>query len=602
MENALDKLDDLEYELEKAYECLDDHKGDKRKSCSSRKKVCMLQKACERSRDAYEDEFEEESSDEDDDGWVCMDSLVHQVGIPKMEEKETKKETGQKSLEEPLDNLILSLECAYGVEEEYPLLKITPILSNERMEIGIWREDLKIQESQKDEGSNAVDLCTSMATLSTSTIVGFGTYVIVNSMRVDAGNDGIVNAMEVDASLNALIDGFLVNFWLETAELVSFIVQDRYWSLVSFRIGLVTAGSGLWLVSGQDWLLVSADASIDAAKDIEVVGMNAIFGDRKDMGEEDLTNRGARMGEAIHDGVNIDGVNVIVNAFEVAASTNIVVDGAIFGDRRDIGEEALTNRKAVIVEAVLKIDVVAHKEICQVDVASLAVDLQAVHDGVLRDVECDTLENTTLSMFTTICYGTNAIIDPMAVDAEIDGNVNAMKVDSSTNASTNATIDGDLIVETDEVVGIDANVGNTRELREVTVCRCDERHACSVTLVMWQPIVGLHETVRMYGIIGGHRVTVFIDDGANRNFLNYSLVKKLKLVETESDHEYTVGLANGYDKTIFHKDELIAEVKRKYTAGNMLLDKHTFNVVVCPQFVDQAFVALVIIMDVIQED
>ncbi|MCO5580718.1 hypothetical protein L7F22_034588 [Adiantum nelumboides] len=156
MENALDKLDDLEYELEKAYEWLDDHKGDKRKSCSSRKKVCMLQKACERLRDAYEDEFEEESSDEDDDGWVCMESLVHQVGIPKMEEKETKKEAGQKSLEEPLDNLILPLECAHGVKEEYPLLKITPILSNERMEIGIWREDLKIQESQKGTPHNLI--------------------------------------------------------------------------------------------------------------------------------------------------------------------------------------------------------------------------------------------------------------------------------------------------------------------------------------------------------------------------------------------------------------------------------------------------------------
>ncbi|MCO5557576.1 hypothetical protein L7F22_011142 [Adiantum nelumboides] len=156
MENALDKLDDLEYELEKAYEWLDDHKGDKRKSCSTRKKICMLQKACERLRDAYEDEFEEESSDEDDDGWVCMESLVHQVGIPKMEEKETKKEASQKSLEEPLDNLILPLECAHGVEEEYPLLKITPILSNERMDIRIWREDLKSQESQKGTPHNLI--------------------------------------------------------------------------------------------------------------------------------------------------------------------------------------------------------------------------------------------------------------------------------------------------------------------------------------------------------------------------------------------------------------------------------------------------------------
>ncbi|MCO5562965.1 hypothetical protein L7F22_016601 [Adiantum nelumboides] len=168
MENALDKLDDLEYELEKAYEWLDDHKGDKRKSCSSRKKVCMLQKACERLRDAYEDEFEEESSDEDDDGWVCMESLVHQVGIPKMEEKETKKEAGQKSLEEPLDNLILPLECAHGVEEEYPLLKITPILSHERMEIGIWREDLKIQESQKGTPHNLIPTPTTIDAIDVS--------------------------------------------------------------------------------------------------------------------------------------------------------------------------------------------------------------------------------------------------------------------------------------------------------------------------------------------------------------------------------------------------------------------------------------------------
>ncbi|MCO5611851.1 hypothetical protein L7F22_066110 [Adiantum nelumboides] len=56
------------------------------------------------------------------------------------------------------------------------------------------------------------------------------------------------------------------DFWLETAELVGFIVQDRL--LVSFWLetaellsgsgsGLISAGSGLWLVSGQDWLLVS---------------------------------------------------------------------------------------------------------------------------------------------------------------------------------------------------------------------------------------------------------------------------------------------------------------------------------------------------------
>ncbi|KAH7286665.1 hypothetical protein KP509_32G017000 [Ceratopteris richardii] len=53
---------------------------------------------------------------------------------------------------------------------------------------------------------------------------------------------------------------------------------------------------------------------------------------------------------------------------------------------------------------------------------------------------------------------------------------------------------------------------------------------------------------------------------------------------------------------IFHKDQLIAEVKRKYSVGNVLMDKHTFSVVIHPN-VDQSFVVtLVIITDRIQED
>ena len=90
------------------------------------------------------------------------------------------------------------------------------------------------------------------------------------------------------------------------------------------------------------------------------------------------------------------------------------------------------------------------------------------------------------------------------------------------------------------------------EFREVTVCHCDKHHVCSVSPLMWQPTVGPHDMVRMYGTIGGRRVTVFVDDGASHNFLNYSLVKKLGLTETSSDHEYTVGLANGYDKTVWN--------------------------------------------------
>ena len=82
------------------------------------------------------------------------------------------------------------------------------------------------------------------------------------------------------------------------------------------------------------------------------------------------------------------------------------------------------------------------------------------------------------------------------------------------------------------------------------MCHCDEHHVCSVSMSMWQPTVGPHDMVCMYGTIGGCRVTVFVDDGASHNFLNYSLAKKLGLTETSRDHEYTIGLANGYDKTV----------------------------------------------------
>ncbi|KAI5054262.1 hypothetical protein GOP47_0030844 [Adiantum capillus-veneris] len=123
MERTLEKLDDFEDDLENAYEWPDDHKGDRRKSCSSRKKVFKLKKACEKLRDAYENEFEGDSSADDDDGWR-MGHVIHQVGIPNMEEKEVQKEVGQKSLEEPLDTPNLPLEYTHGVQEEDPLLKL----------------------------------------------------------------------------------------------------------------------------------------------------------------------------------------------------------------------------------------------------------------------------------------------------------------------------------------------------------------------------------------------------------------------------------------------------------------------------------------------
>ncbi|MCO5608560.1 hypothetical protein L7F22_062771 [Adiantum nelumboides] len=53
---------------------------------------------------------------------------------------------------------------------------------------------------------------------------------------------------------------------------------------------------------------------------------------------------------------------------------------------------------------------------------------------------------------------------------------------------------------------------------------------------------------------------------------------------------------------ILHGRDLVAELKRKFTAPNVMLDKHTFATWVAPMM-DQAFVAcLVIIMDRIHED
>ncbi|MCO5603693.1 hypothetical protein L7F22_057844 [Adiantum nelumboides] len=127
MEGDFQKLCDFEDDLENAFEWLEDHKGERRKSCSSRKKVCFLQKACERLRDAYEDDFKMESSD--DDECVYMLPLSHEMGIPKMEEKEVQKEIGKKSLEEPLDTPIIIVECTHEVEVEHPLIKFMRVMS-----------------------------------------------------------------------------------------------------------------------------------------------------------------------------------------------------------------------------------------------------------------------------------------------------------------------------------------------------------------------------------------------------------------------------------------------------------------------------------------
>ena len=59
MERAREKLEEFEDLLEEVYEWHDDRKGKRHKSCSSKMMVSMLDKACDRLREKFEDEFSE---------------------------------------------------------------------------------------------------------------------------------------------------------------------------------------------------------------------------------------------------------------------------------------------------------------------------------------------------------------------------------------------------------------------------------------------------------------------------------------------------------------------------------------------------------------
>ena len=68
---------------------------------------------------------------------------------------------------------------------------------------------------------------------------------------------------------------------------------------------------------------------------------------------------------------------------------------------------------------------------------------------------------------------------------------------------------------------------------------------------MWQPTFGPNELFRMYGTINGHKVCILVDDGATHNFLNYKLVKKMKLTLTPCSHKYIVEQMTRHDKGIW---------------------------------------------------
>ena len=48
---------------------------------------------------------------------------------------------------------------------------------------------------------------------------------------------------------------------------------------------------------------------------------------------------------------------------------------------------------------------------------------------------------------------------------------------------------------------------------------------------------------------------MLVDDGSTHNFLNYKLVKKLKLPQVKSSHAYIVSLMNGDNKDVWDTEE-----------------------------------------------
>ena len=83
------------------------------------------------------------------------------------------------------------------------------------------------------------------------------------------------------------------------------------------------------------------------------------------------------------------------------------------------------------------------------------------------------------------------------------------------------------VVHTVQVLPLDSD-----KIKEVTVSHYNATHSCCVTKSMFVPPFGPHDLVHMHNTINGHKVNVMIDDSASHNFLNYSLVKRLKLTQT----------------------------------------------------------------------
>ena len=104
----------------------------------------------------------------------------------------------------------------------------------------------------------------------------------------------------------------------------------------------------------------------------------------------------------------------------------------------------------------------------------------------------------------------------------------------------------------------------------VEVSHTAELHECCLTASMWQETFRSHDLVRMHGSIYGHQVRILIDDGTTHNFLNYKLVKKLKLAETKSSHRYVVSTIQGDDHDVW--DTQVQQVPVFVQEHTMVLD------------------------------
>lgn len=116
--------------------------------------------------------------------------------------------------------------------------------------------------------------------------------------------------------------------------------------------------------------------------------------------------------------------------------------------------------------------------------------------------------------------------------------------------------------------------GNEK-FKSVEVLHEDRTHQCCVSTAMWQSTFGPHELVKMHGLVKGKWVRVMIDDSATHNFMNYALVKKLKIPQLASAHHYVVSMMHGEDKKIW--DTMVSNLEIKVQGFKDKLDFQIMN-------------------------